>query len=128
MKIVNEFELEKKYRELDNIKWELHKLLKNIVIKTGLGEIYDDYTDNVELNIGDITIYSCGYYHQLDINKDNVEINLDHDLETTKIIYQEVKKRHEQLQKTNELRKSRIKAEEIFDKSFSLDIGINEDE
>ncbi len=122
MKIVNESELEKKYRKLDNIKWELHKLLKNIVIKTGLGEIYDDYTDTVELNIGDITIYSCGYYHQLNLDKNGEEINLDHDLETTKIIYQEIKKRHEQLQKTNELRKSRIKVEEIFDKTFSLEI------
>ena len=117
----NEDELEKKYRELDNIKWKLHYLLKEIVIKTGLGEISEDYTDTVEFNLDDITIYSCGYYHQLDIDKKGQEINLDHDLETTKIIYQEVKKRYEQLQKTNELKKSRIKAEAIFNKTLSLD-------
>ena len=120
MKITNDSELEKKYRELDNIKWKLHYLLKEIVIKTGLGEISEDYTDTVEFNLGDITIYSCGYYHQLDIDKKGQEINLDHDLETTKIIYQEVKKRYEQLQKTNELKKSRIKAEAIFNKTLIL--------
>ena len=117
----NEQELEKKYRELDSIKWELHDLLKKLVIKTNIGEIYDDYTDTVELSIGDITIYSCAYYHQIDINQGGNEINLDHDLETTKIIYQEVKKRYEQLQKTKEFGRSQIKTEDIFNKSFSLE-------
>ena len=42
--------------ELDNIKRQLHDLLKGLVIKTGLGEIYDDYTDTVEFNLGNITI------------------------------------------------------------------------
>ena len=56
MKITNDSELEKKYRELDNIKWKLHYLLKEIVIKTGLGEISEDYTDTVEFNLDDITI------------------------------------------------------------------------
>ena|SRR3989338_5822096 len=106
--------------ELDNIKRQLHDLLKGLVIKTGLGEIYDDYTDTVEFNLGNITIYSRGYYHQLDITKEDQEINLDHYLETAKIIYQEVKKRYEQLQKTNELKKSRIKAEAIFNKTLIL--------
>lgn len=125
---MNDKALEKEYRELDSIKWELHDLLKKLVIKTNLGEIYDDYTDTVEFNIGNITIYSCGYYHQLDIDKNGEEINLDHDLETAKKIYREVEKRHEQFWKTNELKKTKAKADNIFEKPFELEIegGSNE--
>ena len=117
-------ELAKKYHKLDEIKFELHDLLKKIVIKTDVGEIYDDYTDTVELYLGDLTIYSCGYYNQLALtNCDGKEFELDHDLETTKKIYLEVRKRYNQLVKMNELKRAKLNVEELFEKPFDLEVS-----
>ena len=115
---ISDEELVKKYRELDEIKWELHEILKELVLKTGIGDISDDYTDTVEFNLGDITIYSGSYYHELMIETDEGEIDLNHDLETAKKIFNEVKKRNE---KFDEETKGKKKvAEKIFVKEFKL--------
>lgn len=109
-----------KYRELDELKWELHDLLKKIIIKTGLGEISDDYTDTAELELGDINIISDSYYHDLKIETDEGEIDINHDLETAKKVFKEVEKRYEEIEETKESEKVKEKAEEIFNRDFKV--------
>jgi len=117
----SEEELSEKYHRLDEIKIKLYKKLKKLVIETGVGEISDDYTKTVTFYLGDITIYSDPYYNQLDIESpDCGEMNLDHDLETTEKIYQEVKKRYKKLINSEESRRIKNKAEEIFEKKFKI--------
>lgn len=110
----------KKYRELDELKWELHDLLKKIIIKTDLGEISDDYTDTTELELGDINIISDSYYHDLKIETDEGEIDINHDLETAKKVFKEVEKRYEEIEETKESEKVKEKAEEIFNRDFKV--------
>lgn len=73
----DEENLVKQYRELDEIKWALHDLLKKIMIKSGCGDSVDDYTDTIWLDIGDLTVTSCGYYHELTKGSANAYLKRD---------------------------------------------------
>lgn len=110
------------YRELDKVKHELHELLKEIILKTGIGDISEDYTDSVEFDLGGTLIYSCGYYNELSLtNEEDEEIDLNHNLKATRKIYNEVVKRYGKLVNGTEFKKIKIKAGEIFKKQFEID-------
>lgn len=108
------------YRELDEIKFELHDLLKKLAIKTGLGYISDDYTETIEFDLGDINIISDNYYHDLKIITDEGEIDLNHNLEIAEKILEEVQKRSEEYEKKT-AGKRKNDAEEIFEKDFKIE-------
>lgn len=86
---------EKEYRELYNMKNELHKMLKDIIMKTELGEIEDDFSDALNFSFSGGWIYSCFYYEQLRFcDSEGVEHEFDNDLASVKKLFDEIKKRY----------------------------------
>lgn len=114
---LSEKELIKKIREIDKLKRDIHKLLKELIIKTDIGSISDDWCDDAEIQLGEISIFSCGYYHDLKIETNDEEIDINYDLEAIKKIYNELVDRYNKFIKKT--RNNKI-AEEIFNKKFEL--------
>lgn len=91
---LSEEELLKKLRELEEIKRELHDLMKRIVLEFGVGSYSDDWCDDVEIELGGFSVFSCGYYGQLRGFVYDCEYEFDEDLDGAKKIFREVKKRY----------------------------------
>ena len=92
------------------IEWYiLHQLLELAMSVTGRGYISDDYTKFIEIEIGDITIFSDPYYGTVQI--DETEI----DSKTIQKLITEVKKRLLQFDKNIETIRDKA-ASDIFDK------------
>lgn len=110
-------------RELYKLKMEIHELLKKLVIKTDLGSIEEGYADEINFDIGEHSIYSCAYYQQLRVSdSENIEHELDDNLEKTKEIYVEIKKRADKFDKLIETKNLKT-ATKVFEKPLCIDFG-----
>ena len=87
----------------------LHQLLELAMSVTGRGYISDDYTEFIEFEIGDITIFSDPYYGTVQIDETDV------DSKTIQKLITEVKKRLLQFDKNIKTIRDKA-ASEIFDK------------
>ena len=111
-------------QELYELKVKLHKMLKEIIIKTGLGEVEDGYVDDLNLDVGGCSIYSCGYYQQLMlVDEDGVENEFDNDLESVRYLYKEIKKRLAEYDKIIK-NKSQKTAVRVFEKALKIKFEI----
>ena len=75
---------EKEYRDLFDAKNDLHKLLRRVAVSTKLGTQKKQPDDDIELNIGNGTLGSCGRYEQVRYFPHGImgEYQLDDDSET----------------------------------------------
>ena len=113
----------KELRESDNLKREIHEMLKKLIIKTEIGEIEEGWADDLNFDIGDFSIYSCGYYQQLTlVDKDGIEHELDNDLKNVKKLFKEIKKRADEFNKIIQNKSLKI-AVKVFKKPFQLDLS-----
>lgn len=110
---------EKEYRELYQLKQELHETMKKLVIKTNLGSIEDENTniEGISLDFMDGEIYSCVYYEQVRFCNGE-EYELDDNLQTVKEIVKELRKRLEKIDSMLD----EDKIMEILNKSLDLNI------
>jgi len=111
---------EEEYRELYELKGELHEMLKEIIIKSGIGDIEEDYSDSVSLDFAGGIIYSCPHYEQLMFcDADGEEYELDNDLENTGKLFKEIQNRYKKLN----LKMGNVNdaASDIFDQTFKIE-------
>lgn len=90
----------------------LHKLMKLAITMTGRGNIYDDYTGAIDIEIGGLTLYSESYYNRVQIIKEEgYEIDIENE-DTLRKLADELKKRilafDRKLKKTKEENTSKI--------------------
>lgn len=110
---------EKEYREIYNMKNELHRMLKEIIIKTGLGEIEEDFSDALNFPFSGGWIYSCIYYEQLRFcDSEGIEYEFDTDLKSVNRLFSEIKKRYVLFK--GKIYNNKKMAEEIFDVRFRI--------
>ena len=120
---MGEHNQEKEYRKLYFMKNELHKMLKDVIIKTELGEIEDDFSDTLNFPFSGGWIYSCSYYEQLRFcDSEGIEHEFDNDLKSVKRLFNEIKKRYALFK--GKTRNDKKMAKKIFDARFK---GMGED-
>ena len=90
---------EKYYRELERLKGELFKLMKEVVRKYGVGEYSEDWCEDVELGLGNFSVIFSGYYGQVRVYGEDCEFEFDNDLDVAKKIFWEVKKRYAEFER-----------------------------
>jgi len=90
-----------KFRKLDEMKNELHELIRNIIIKTDLEEIdKDDYSDTINFSFGDCSICSVSYYQQLVFyDETGCEYDLEYNFSAVKELLDEINDRYYQFEK-----------------------------
>lgn len=115
---------EKEYRESYELKRKLHGLIKEIILKTDLGNI-DEFgvggggIEELNLDFAGGSIYSCIYYEQVTfVNQEGEEDEIDDDSEYIKNIVVELEKRLKEIR--NNLDKKKFK--EILNKKFNPNI------
>ena len=93
----------------------LHQLMKLAIAVTGRGNVYEDYTGAIDIEIGGLTIYSESYYNRVQIiPEEGYEIDIENE-ETLRELTKELKKRI--LTFDRKTKKDRgEKAAKIFDK------------
>lgn len=97
----------KKYNDLFDAKNELHKLLRRVVVSTKIGTQEKQPDDDIELDIGNGSIGSCGRYGQVRYYPEGVfgEYQLDDDLETINYLINEINKRFQEFRKARDSNK-----------------------
>lgn len=111
----------KKYYDIFDAKQELHKLLRRVVVSTKLGRQDKQPDDDIELDIGNGSIGSCGRYEQVRYYPKGVfgEYQLDDDLETINYLINEINKRFQQFRKARDANKLEyINGKKKFAKKF----------
>lgn len=95
------------YEEIFETKNELHKLLRRVVVSTKLGRQHRQPDDDIELDIGNGSLGSCGRYQQVRYYPKGVleEYELDHDLEALTYLMEEIKKRFQEFRKSRDSNK-----------------------
>ncbi|MEK6927968.1 MAG: hypothetical protein AABX11_06055 [Nanoarchaeota archaeon] len=116
----SEPKLLKDNRELYALHMEIHKLLEDLITKTNLGSIEESYADEINFDIGEHSIYSCAYYQQVFVTSpDGNEYELEHDLERTRELYAEIKKRADEFDKIIKTKSLKI-AVKVFQKPWII--------
>jgi len=95
----------------------LHQLMKLAITVTGRGNVCDDYTDAIDIEIGGFAIYSDPYYNQISMyTEDDIEMEIENE-DTLRELTKELKKRILAFdRKTRKIRNEN--AAKIFDKSL----------
>lgn len=112
-----ELEKAKKYHDTFEAKQELYELMKKIMIVTNHGYEDDDYTETVNLDIGDGTLSYDPYYQKLtyyDSNDCEYEVKED-DLETVQELVKELRKRFKAFEGGIKEKRKKL-AEDFFSK------------
>ena len=95
--------------------YTLYALLELAVKTTGRGDISDDYTKEIEFNMGGMTIYINEYYCQLTLEFEDGEHEIKENDEIVESLKEEVKKRLVEFDK--KIRKTADKiSDEVFNK------------
>jgi len=115
----------KKYRNLQDAKEELYKLMEKASFSAGIGEKSEDYTETLSIDIGGGVLSYDPYYQQLRFfDAEDMEYELDDDLEAVNLLIEEINKRLKEFEKR--ICKTRTElVEDIFEKPIN---GIIEDE
>lgn len=99
---------------------KIHQILKKLIVKTGIGEIEEGYADDLNFNIGEYTIYSCGYYQQLMVNdEEGNDHELDKDFGAVKMLCNEIEKREKEFDGLI-VENGLNKVNKIFEKPFEI--------
>lgn len=106
---------------------ELHKLMRRVIVSTKLGRQNKEPYDDLELDIGDGSLFSSRVSELLKFfcEEPFIDIDLEYDLEAIKYLIEEINKRFEEFKrKRNSDKKEYIKgkkkfAREIFDRPLS---------
>ncbi|OGJ18240.1 hypothetical protein A3K73_00375 [Candidatus Pacearchaeota archaeon RBG_13_36_9] len=116
----SEIQILQESRELGELKYKIHELLKKLIVKTELGELEEGWADDINFDIGACTIYSCGYYSQLTLtDEDGEEHELDRDLGAVRELYRELKRRAEEFDYLIQNRSLKT-AVKVFEKPFHI--------
>lgn len=113
---------EKEYRELFDLKDELHELMREIIIKTNLGDIEESGVggkgiEDLNLEFAGGSLNSCFYYEQVRFcDSEGVEYEFDNDLEIIRKIVKELGERLEQINSLID----EDKMTKILDKNFGM--------
>ncbi|MBI4981127.1 hypothetical protein HZC30_06250 [Candidatus Woesearchaeota archaeon] len=111
----------KKYHDLFNAKNELHNLLRRVVVSTKLGTQEKQPDDDIELDIGNGSLGSCGKYEQVRYFPTGLftEHQLDDDLEMINYLITEIKQRFQAFRKARDSNPlDHIKGKKKFAKQF----------
>lgn len=111
---IEEIESDDKLSDI-NILYELLELAVNI---TGRGDISDDYTKDIEFEIGNIIIYTNEYYSQLTIESEDGEYEINENDEIIEDLINEVKKRLIEFDKKTKKIREKI-SDEVFNKPLN---------
>lgn len=97
----------KKYSDLFDAKNELHKLLRQVVVSAKIGTQEKQLDDDIELEIGNGSLGSCGKYEQVRYFPSRFmgEYQLDDDLEMINYLIEEINKRFQEFRKTRDSNK-----------------------
>jgi len=95
----------------------LHKLMKLAISMTGRGNIYDDYTGAIDIEVGGLTLYSEPYYNRVQIiTEDGCEIDIEKE-DMLRKLANELKKRLLAFERKTKKKREEAAAK-IFDKNL----------
>lgn len=95
----------------------LHKLMKLAMTVTGRGNLCNDYTSAIDLEVGGLALYSDPYYNEFKIyTVDNIEMEIKNE-DTLRKLANELKKRLLAFERKTKKKREEAAAK-IFDKNL----------